>query len=88
MNTNTLVAKLKQGVLRKEVPAKDCFSFLDMTIPAGTSYLLFTQTADTLQTDAGACISDQGGEAGYGNTGDAGILHPAVTEHIIITNTG
>lgn len=88
MNTNTMVISVKQGVVKKDVPAKDCLEFLDRTIPAGTSYLIFTQMTDTLQTDAGNCIEDIGGTAGYGNYDETPIQHPVIAEHLIITNIG
>ena len=88
MNTNTMVMVVKQGVVKRDVPTKDCLDFLDRTIPAGTSYLIFTQTTDTLQTEAGNCMEDIGGIAGYGNSESGGMLHPVITEHIIITNIG
>ena len=88
MNTNSMVIRFKQGVLKKEVPTKDCLDFLNMTIPAGTSYLIFSQTTDTLQTEAGDCMEDIAGTAGYINEGDEGIIHPPIAEHLIITNIG
>ena len=48
LKNNLMLIKIKQGTIPEDTPIKDCMEYFRRTIPAGTSYLLFTQNDGNL----------------------------------------
>ena len=48
LKNNLILVRFKNGVMPEDAPVKDCMEYFNRTIPAGTSYLLFTQTEANL----------------------------------------
>jgi len=59
LKNNLSIIKLKTEAIPEGTDLRACFSYLKKTIPAGTSYLIFTEKTSTLLECPASCVDTE-----------------------------
>jgi hypothetical protein len=83
LKNNLIMIKLKEEAIPDDTPLKDCMDYYNSTIPAGTSYLLFTQIEANLIECPTSSFGTQDMEAFYVSEGEESDTDPIPSERIV-----
>lgn len=83
LKNNLMLIKLKEEAIPEDTPIKDCMDYFKTTIPAGTSYLLFTQIEANLIECPTSSFGTQDMEAFYVSEGEESDSDPITAERIV-----
>jgi hypothetical protein len=83
LRPNLLLIKLKQAAIPAGVPLKACMDYFRKTLPAGTSYLLFSQQENNLISCPSAAVTEGATTAFRLVTGTESSATPVAAERLV-----
>jgi len=83
LKNNLMLIKIKEGTIPTETPVKECMEYFSRTIPAGTSYLLFTQIDGNLTQCPSSAFSTQDMVAFHVNESTDTDTDPVDSERVV-----
>jgi len=83
LKTNLILISIKDGTIPDGTPVKDCMEYFRRTIPAGTSYLLFTQIDGNLTQCPSSAFSTQDMVAFHVNESIETDPDPVTSERVV-----